>query len=80
MAQFLGSVQGQRGEVTRLGSKSSGLTVKANGWTTGIRVDASHEDGKDVFRIYRTAGSGYSLSTQLVAMVDHDGNILPAKK
>jgi hypothetical protein len=66
MAQFLGSVQGQRGEATRLGSKSSGLTARVNGWHVGVRVEASHEDGKDVFRIYRTGGSS-GFASQLIA-------------
>jgi Na+-translocating ferredoxin:NAD+ oxidoreductase RnfG subunit len=73
MAQFLGSVQGQRGEATRLGSKNSGLVVKANGWNSGVRVVAMNEDGQDVFYVYATGGSGYSGKSELIATVDNDG-------
>lgn len=58
MAQFRATIQGQRGEASRLGSKKSGLTVKANGWESGVtvyaRVDA---DGNDVFGVWQTCGS-----------------------
>ncbi len=57
MAQFKGTVKGQRGEASRLGGKKSGLEVTANGWNDGIRISVKHIDGKDMFTIYRTAGS-----------------------
>jgi hypothetical protein len=38
MAQFRGVIAGQRGEASRLGSKSSGLTVHCNGWNGGVTV------------------------------------------
>jgi hypothetical protein len=69
MAQFLGSVQGQRGQVTRLGSKSSGLEVRANGWTVGVCVAATHVDGKDVFHVFRTAGSNGYGASELIATI-----------
>lgn len=64
MAQFRGVVQGQRGEVSRLGGKSSGLTVKANGWDCGIEVRASYdtESGEDRFTVWVTGGSNKSVS------------------
>lgn len=73
MAQFLGSVQGQRGEATRLGSKVSGLEVRANGWNSGVRVAARHTGDQDVFYIYATAGSNGHRGDTLVATVDNDG-------
>ena len=69
MAQFLASIRGQRGEVTRLGSKVSGVTARINGWNSGVTVRAAHVDGKDVFHVYRTGGSNgaevRSISQQL---------------
>lgn len=38
MAQFLGSVQGSRGEATRLGDKNSGLQVEACSWQGKVVV------------------------------------------
>ena len=70
MARFRGRVKGQRGEVSRLGGKSSGLQVNANGWHAGVEVLASYdaEHDKDVFEVWRTGGSNGG-SKQLVARI-----------
>ncbi len=79
MAQFRGTVQGQRGEVSRLGSKSSGLTVEGNGWGIGARIELSHnEAGEDVVQVYRTGGSNARAHEQLICeftedRIDFDG-------
>jgi len=71
MAQFRGYVEGSRNGVSRLGGKSRGLTVEANGWNSGIKVRALHIDGEDVFRIYKTGGSNGPVSPDiLVEIVD----------
>ena len=57
MAQFYASIQGNRGEVTRAGSKASGLQGHIRGWNIGVRVDVLHIDGQDVCRVYKTPGS-----------------------
>jgi len=57
MAQFRGTIQGCRGEVSRLGGKESGLRVTANGWHIGIRVELDHVNGKDIVTAYLTGGS-----------------------
>ena len=49
MAQFIGTVQGDRGEASRLGNKKSGLTTEYNSWNYGVRVIARREDGVDIF-------------------------------
>ncbi len=53
MAQFLGTVGGQRGEVSRVGSRGGGV---------GARVG----DGVDVFRVYSTGGSSGNAKNELV--------------
>lgn len=58
MAHFRGTVQGSRGEASRLGGKESGLTTTCNGWDLGVTCDARHTDGKDRIRITITSGSG----------------------
>ena len=58
MARFMGVLQGNKGGVSRLGNKKSGLTVTANGWNIGIKVHCFvNEQGKDEFQIYKTGGS-----------------------
>ena len=58
MARFRGTLSGQRGVASRLGSKKSGLTADVNGWRGGVRVVAEVDDGgRDVFEVYATAGS-----------------------
>jgi len=49
MAHFIGSVQGQRGEASRLGGKKSGLTAYAASWQGGVRVSLYYDEttGKD---------------------------------
>lgn len=43
MAHFWGSIQGNRGEASRCGSKSSGLRTRINGWSLGIAATIYHE-------------------------------------
>lgn len=50
MAHFYGTLDGQRGRVSRLGSKSSGLTVAGYSWSGGVVVDIRHNaaTGQDI--------------------------------
>lgn len=50
MAHFRGTIQGQRGQASRLGSKQSGLTVEAQSWQGKVVVYLTHDDvtGKDM--------------------------------
>jgi hypothetical protein len=57
MARFRGTIQGQRGQASRLGSAKSGLTVNVNGWNVGIQVFAEDSDWQDRFEVYLTGGS-----------------------
>lgn len=75
MAQFRATIQGNRGMASRLGSKNSGLRVRANGWNVGIAIDVRHEDGKDVFDVFRTSGSGYGGVRKLIATVTEGDDV-----
>lgn len=61
MAHFRATIQGSRGSASRLGTKKTGLEVRANSWDSGARVVVTHENqgglDVDVFRVYRTLGS-----------------------
>jgi len=86
MARFRGTVQGGRGEVSRLGHRS--ITTDANGWNLGVNVDGGAFDvGRseiggdhidpvnrpyvsDVFTVYATGGSTESRHSHLIARVE----------
>lgn len=57
MAHFYGSMQGSRGQVTRMGTKNSGMTAHIRGWNIGAKVVLTHRNGVDVVEVYRTSGS-----------------------
>jgi hypothetical protein len=67
MAHFYASIQGNRGEATRMGSKDSGITGHIRGWNVGARVTVEHVDGSDFVRVYRTTGSNDYGSSELIA-------------
>lgn len=71
MARFIGYVQGQAGEVSRLGSPRSGITAQAQGWNAGVKV-YGHTDGDDVddvFEVHMTAGSNGGLPSKHLGTV-----------
>lgn len=45
MAHFRAVIQGSRGEASRLGHKSTGLSVKAQTWGWDLSVFVAHRDG-----------------------------------
>ena len=58
MARFYGDVQGNRGEATRMGTPSSGISAHIRGWSIGIKVSCYvDEDGRDFCEAYPTGGS-----------------------
>ena len=57
MAQFMGTVQGAKGEASRLGTKKSGLHVTANAWRAGVTVVGDNDEDGDYFDIFVTSGS-----------------------
>lgn len=72
MAQFRAIIRGQRGEVSRLGSKASGMVAHVDGWHTGATVRISHVvdehgNGRDLVSVYRTHGSAPVSGEALVA-------------
>ena len=47
MARFRGTMQGRRGETSRLGDAKSGLWMKANTWSGNIQVQLFARDDVD---------------------------------
>jgi len=77
MSRFYASIQGSRGEVTRCGSATSGITGHVHGWDLGIRVEGVEVDGRDEFRVYRTSGSNESAPDVLLFTVTDTGQRVP---
>ena len=71
MAQFRGTVRGNRSLASRLGHKTSGLNVTCDGWNIGVTCYAyyNEESGKDEIRVYKTSGSGYGGLNELIATI-----------
>lgn len=67
MAHFYGSIQGARGEATRLGHKSSGLTTVAASWAGAVRVTLSHDErtGRDMAHVELAPWQGRGASREL---------------
>jgi hypothetical protein len=58
MAHFRATIQGARGMASRLGTKTSGITAKINGWNIGLVVEIkTDENGKDIILVWSTNGS-----------------------
>lgn len=54
MAHFRAVIEGARGEASRLGSKKSGLYLRAQTWGNDLAVVVQHDEetGADVARVY----------------------------
>lgn len=69
MSHFYGQVQGDRGAVSRRGTKNSGITAHVCGWDVGCRVtvswDARHQC--DVVEVHRTGGTNSSANRGQIA-------------
>ncbi len=58
MAQFIAEIKGNRGRVTRVGHKTTGIVSHTRGWSSGIKVEGHYdEDLGDIFLVYATGGS-----------------------
>ena len=75
MAQFRGTVEGNRGQASRLGHKTSGLTTTCNAWNIGVKCYADHRDGEDVIQIIITGGSNGARGSEILAWIDSSGKI-----
>jgi hypothetical protein len=58
MSHFYGTVQGGRGEATRTGHKTTGLTTTAASWSGAIRVRLYHDNGVDCYIVEQESWRG----------------------
>tara|TARA_R110002051_G_scaffold325625_1_gene429489 strand:- start:906 stop:1169 length:264 start_codon:yes stop_codon:yes gene_type:complete len=72
MSHFYGKLQGSRGEATRCGTASSGMTTYAAGWGGAVRVEVyTQADGRDAFMVslvpwQGSGGESVALATGLL--------------
>jgi len=69
VAHYRALIQGNRGEVSRLGTKKSGMKAVVNAWGIGVKVEVQYENGENVFRVYKTGGSNNNVHHVLVVEI-----------
>jgi len=75
MAHFYGTLIGNRGETTRCGTSSSGLSAKASGWDIGGTVNINNTGDSDLVEFSVTKGSNNPTSFTFPKIyLDSDGN------
>lgn len=63
MAHFYGTIQGSRGEASRLGGKNTGLQTTAASWHGAVRTVLYVDDkGRDCARVSLTPWQGRGIS------------------
>ena len=68
MARFYASIQGNRGEATRMGTPGSGIEGHIRGWNTGVLVKCFvNSRGVDQIIVYRTEGSNNPTTVEVLA-------------
>lgn len=75
MAQFRGTVEGNRGEASRLGHKTSGLVTECNAWSIGVQCRAHHRNNEDVIQITINGGSNSARGSEVLGWIDSSGKI-----
>ena len=73
MARFYASIQGNRGEASRIGTTSSGISGHLRGWDIGARVACEDFNGSDEVSIQLTGGSHSTTGGTLIASAKRDG-------
>ena len=73
MAQFKAEIKGNRGSVSRLGHKTTGISSHTCGWKSGIKVEGHFdEELGDIFLVWQTSGSGFSGKSTLIGKLVGD--------
>ena len=65
MAHFRAVIKGQRGEASRLGSKTSGIRARVQSWGYDILIDATH-CSEEAAKRDKTLGAGDWVTIELV--------------
>jgi hypothetical protein len=63
MAHFYGTLKGSRGEASRLGTKSSGLTTIAASWNGAVKTELYEKGGRDFARVSLIPWNGEGINS-----------------
>lgn len=74
MARYRGTVQGSRGQASRLGTEKSGIQSSTNGWDLGVSVTGhlEEDDDTDAFVIEITGGSNQPNTVYSRILLEED--------
>lgn len=74
MAHFRTEIKGNRGWVSRTGTKNSGMVAHIHGWHSGIKVEAVHDPDteQDVYYVYSTKGADRMDDGYLITVLEED--------
>jgi hypothetical protein len=65
MARFYGSIQGNRGPATRMGTPKSGLYSWTAGWQGKVAVELYDIDGRDMVHVSLAPHAGHGVNRVL---------------
>lgn len=80
MAHFIGYLKGSRGEVSRLGRKTTGVDATARGWDIGGGVRVFHRNGCDHVEFVLNGGSNGSTIKDVAVYHINGGKIVEGWK
>ena len=75
MAHYYARAQGNKGETTRCGTRSSGITARVDSWSIGARSVIKYDTtiNADVVTLYATGGSDDSYGKRIMSYAYIDG-------
>jgi len=81
MTQYKGTLQGNRDEVSRLGTYKSGLQASVAGLNISVRLDLQHINGKDIVSVYLADRSpGFDSTERLYARLTEGELVFPGQQ
>ena len=57
MSHFHADLTGSTQQITRTGTKNSGIRAHIRGWNIGVRIILKHVEGRDILEVWETTGS-----------------------
>ena len=77
MSHYYSSIQGHRGEATRCGTRSSGITANATGWDIGGTVSMRYDPllSTDVVTFTLTGGSNGRTTRKVASFAIVNGSL-----
>ena len=80
MAKYYGTLQGNRGQASRLGSTASGISASVQSWAGSLTVSLDGDPDAPTVTIARAEGSGRGGKTIFVgSLADLDARLTGAK-